>query len=693
MPRSILTWTTFLLGVLCLAAPVLAETEVPALPPVDVAIERPTAPPATPDSPRIAITFTSDATGNLFLSNQPIAVTAHLVNPGNQVEVKITTAISSGFGCQVDVKSYTKTLPAKGEILLPVTYQNTYRLPNGSYLVEAWVELGAIGYGSTHIGIWNSPLGKGSECVGISYAGSLDADRTWRDLDLFKMAGVGWLRFPLQGWLSQGSALPPHAVAATRFVEEAGKRSFSLLAAFTPRVTVDPSINEVQTNQEYRESLLNAATRYGAKVKSWELLCVRPDPMYPDLKGIDYPQLAYGREGLQRYDKSLQAIYTIDYPYRDNAPGLFSRGLPAKGDGIGMHYNFVGWPEVARATPIPPVYSLPELKDLANKTTKRVPPVWVTEYGFDPQKESRIPHPLHQAAHLSRALIINRLSGIERTFWRHDPASRYDVPFIDADGGVEPTFLALRTTLQMLEGVTQVTEVPMPFANGVAYLLQYGEAKKRKRGPKAHYALVAWAFPPMGSSGMTIQGASIQSATGVTLRTSAKQITVTDLWGNTVELKPTDNIALFQVDEFPRFLDLGQTTDIELHTPFAGFKPARLNLRDNPDRAKNENAVMYFINNDQRFFTDNKHPTVFDLIFRRWPDIATDKDDLGVKTERITLEPYSRVERRPFELSLPKPLHKGQIYEISMDIMRGTRRIGYLTLPAWYLPPGEEAGK
>lgn len=669
-----------LCGLLTLLIPVLAVEEVdisaePTATTID--IERPTtAPPATADG-KFSIRITSDVPGHLIRPGQAIAFTAQVTNPGAAMDATITARISTLYGTELYKKSVKESLPAKGTATMPFGFPQPPRLPNGAYGVDVWVECGqGIASANTLLSIWNGPAEHPSSLFGISYAGPITTDRTWSDLDLFRQAGIQWLRFPLQGWLPQGEAVPAAAGDYNTFVQEAGKREFKLVAAFTPQTTIDPAVNSVQAEKEYSESLMAAAVRYGFKVKHWELLSVKPDPAFPELKGIGYSVLGKGREALRGADKSLVALYTLDSPFSGNAPELFFYGLPDKNDLLGIRYNFAGLPEYERANPKPPVFDLGAVMSYAKTSIKRTPTVWVTDYGFDGAKGERLPQAGHQAALMARALIFNRINGIERTFWRHDPASQYDLPFTDDQGGVEPSLLAMRTTLELLDQATEIKPLPRPFTLGGlhAYLLRTGavytdkEKKKKKKG-KSHYVIVAWTE-------------SERFATGLSFRSKATHVNVTDLWGNTMELRPTDDCAMFSVNEYPVFVDLGElsdeeTTPVELAAPFANFAPpAGIVLRRG-----GENKVTFHMRNDHYLFKNDLACTVH---FRRWPG----EDE--VKTFNLNLGPYDKVEL-PWALTVPETAtRKGQVYEITADIMLGTRRIGFLKYPVHFSPDPPE---
>ena len=317
----------------------------------------------------------------------------------------------------------------------------------------------------------------------------------------------------------------------------------------------------------------------------------------------------------------------------------------------------------------------------AEQVFKHAPPTWVSEYGFDAAKGERLPSAVYQAALISRAFILNCASGIPRTFWRHTPDAQYDLPFTKADGSAMPSLLAMRTTLQMLDGVVQYTDVTSPLnGNSLevhAYLLHVGDVKvDKKKGTKAkkgHYLLALW------SNALQSDNAS----TGLAFKSSASRVTVTDLWGNTTEMQPIDGVAMCQVDEFPRFIDLGESDQVELYPPFASMDPPRLVLHDN-----GVNRFALTLYNNERLFHGQLS---LDLHFRRWPVMENDT----VRTEKITLNILDH-DTLYTTLSIPANLsktRKGEIYEVNLEIFLGNRRFGILTLPVGYTPQVENTEK
>lgn len=631
---------------------------IPAAPPpaVDVIIEANSREKdtSTAANGRVAITITTDHPGNLYRLGEAVSFIVLLVNPGDEERVSLTTRVASANGCQVYTESAGVLLPGKGEHAEQVKLDAATRMPNGPYRVDAWVEgKTAYGYGFTLFGVWDGPAAAPSETFGISYAGPLDTPRARIDLELFKQAGIRWLRFPLQGWLPQGNAVPPEAERYKSFVREASERGFTLLSAFTPTLTLDPAINPAQADKEYRESLLAAATLFGAQVPYWELLRVKPDPLYPELRGIRSPELARGRAALRTFNKHLTALFSLETPFLANAQELTLAGLPMKEDILGLRYDFIGLPETKDASPKPPLFEM-ETVGAHMKSAKRTTPVWITEYGFDPKKGDRIPGAIYQAALMSRAFIMGRMNNITRTFWRHNPAAQFDLPFTTETGAAQPSLLAMRTTLAMLEGKTLVGPVSAP-AGMYAFLFASGNQGKKKADVR--YLLVVW---------------TERTATATSVKSASPVLKLTDLWGNAIELNPVDNSALISVDEFPRFLDLGAVREVELIGPFAHFEPSRVILKP-----KAENVCKFHIVNDPRVFAETH---IVEANFRRWPHTEE------VKTEKTSWRGMYDWSDWFFTLTIPAGARKGQIYEVSAELIIGTRRIGYLQLPVWYSP-------
>ena len=354
-----------------------------------------------------------------------------------------------------------------------------------------------------------------------------------------------------------------------------------VVAAFVPETALNPSLNPTQATKEYRESLVAAVSRYKTQVKIWELLRVKPDPTYTELRGIKFGHLKQGRDAIRKLDNSLQAIFTLEYPCKWNAKELFDNKLPTGDDIIGMQYSFGGIPEMV-TNPAPPIIDLPEILTEAKKKLKKFPKCWVMEYGFDPAKESTIPVAIFQAALVVRATILDRVAGIERTFWRNNPDSPHDLPIVARDGSANPSLIALRNSLSQLNGATACMPLSAPnAANARAYIFQFGEKQKDKNAQKPRYKLVAWT--------------ETSKPLAVAINTRATAISTTDIWGNVIDLKPTENTAVFPINEFPLFVDMGENFDVQrLQVSFIQFSPSRLTLREGI-----HNKVQVSLFNDQ----------------------------------------------------------------------------------------------
>ncbi len=668
----------WLVGITAWAPLLAADIIVDAKAPLDVVLDQ-GAKPVAPKQEPVTVSIRSDKAGNIFLSGEAVTLTTLITNPGAEQTAVITTVISGEFDCVIYTKKERVKLPANDILALYLSFPGNNRLPNGSYLTEVAVAgPDGIAYGDTLFNVWTGPAEHPYPNFGIAYAGPLDSPNLTKDLDLFKAAGVGWLRFPLHGWLPQGEAQPFEAQRYNTFVQEADKRGFNLVAAFTPKITVDPSVDSARADKDYRESVMAAAVRYGFKVKWWELLRVKPDiEKSPEMKGIGYAQLKNGRDAIRSVDKTLKVLYSVEDPFKWNAMELFHFNVPVNGDAVALRYNFVGIPEV-KANPEPPSFSIDDVLGAADAGLKKHPPLWVTEYGFDPVKADHLPAAQYQAALVSRAVILDRLVGIERTFWRHTPGSPYDLPLTRTDGSAMPSLLALRSTLAALADTSAVSELQSPVTDMRIFLIKHGGVKKSwmAKESKATYTLALWSTGAPGA---------------VTIKSKATHMTVTDLWGNAIELKPTSGVAIVQADEFPRFVDMEDTGDVELYSSFAYFKPTKLVLtEDGP------NKMTFIILNDQRLFTGN---ITLELNFRRWPEEppklnAADPakprpEPAKVRSEKVNIDPAGHIELDE-KLDIPLHAHKGQLYDTSVEILLGSRRIGYITLPVWYMPAETE---
>jgi len=631
--------------------------------------------PVTPATPHdVAVTIRCDTLGHLYLSGRHIEMTAGVTSQITQ-RVAVTELVTNAYGAQIYLNDIVLEVGAGQTITQSLDFDGSSHLPNGIYRIEVWAagETQGLDITATDFGVWSGPANTLNDTFGINYLGPLDSDRTWRDLDLMKMAGIGSLRFQLQGWLPQGQTKPVEAEQYNTFVEEATNRGFHLLAAFTPRLTLDPGVNPVQASKDYRESLLAAVTRYGFTVKDWELLTVKPDPRYPELHGVRYQELAEYYKALKIVDKdkSLRVLFPLEHPFKWNAKELFNDGLPGKQDLFGIHYDFSGIPEyMADATP--PTFALDEIRANAQDALKRTPAAWVTDYGFEAKSQDRLPDSAIQAALTCRALLLDRAQGIQRTFWRHNVNAPVNRAFTNADGSVSAGLLALRTTLAMLNDVTQISPVESPGTLGegmpqkvwTMLLRVEPKAQKGEKRGKPHYILVAWTE----TRDSRITGS-------ITLHTPVTRLRITDLWGNSFELQPTSNAAVMTVDAFPRFVDLGESNDIEILTPFARFEPSALKLTDG-----GENRLGLTVRNDSRIF----HAKITcELYLRRWPGEEI------VVSKKADLNPDDSVSLIG-NLKIPTNPRRGMIYEVQAEIKLGTRRIGYLTMPVWYGPKAEE---
>jgi hypothetical protein len=651
--RSLLLCLCLLCGASLLQAQDVAIT--PQRPPTEVALDTGAKPPEPkrPDTGRVSIALISEHPGNLFTRGEKVVVYANLDNPGEAERVSMTTRIAAALGSIIYTETVGVKLPAQGKTTQAIEFEGSEHLPGGPYRIDVYVEgEKAYGYGQTLFGVWDGTATAPCPSFGISYAGPLNTDHTWQDLDLFKLAGINWLRFPLRGWLPQGNAVPPESEVYKRFIREAKDRDYSLVAAFTPTTTVDPAVNADKADAEYKESLLSATNMFTGPIAFWELARVKPDPLYPELRGIRARDLAHGREALRAFNKTLPAVFSLDSPFVGNAQEYAVTGLPQKGDILGLRYNFIGVPEEEKASPKPPLFELDKV--MALYPEKKAPPVWVTEYGFDAAKGERLPNAAYQAALMARAYILARINGVERVFWRHEPGAQFDLPLTTADGAAAPGLLALRTTFKQLEGKALVGSVPAP--KGMQALMFATPEVKKKKIP-SRYTLVLW---------------TVSEATGVTLHTIAPNLNITDLWGNAIELNPVDGSALCTVDMFPRFVDLGVMREVELINPFAKFEPNRAVLTPN-----GENRTVFSILNDPRVFSETH---VVEVRFRRWP--TTDE----VRIEKTSWRGMYDRNEWFFSLTIPPGAKRGLVYDITTELLIGSRRVGYLTLPVWFSP-------
>lgn len=607
----------------------------------------------------IGITFSSKSPNNLFMVGEPIDITVHITNSGRTHSSDISLFVTTSLGSVVYSRTLTRELPNSATIDETISLGNNERLPCGSYIVEALVKED-LAYNSSRISIWNGPLEKPNSAIGISYAGPLDAKRVATDLDLFKLIGICWIRFPMQGWLPQGETLPPQSGIYDTFIRQASDRGYNLLAAFAPQVTVDPSVNSAQAEKDYHESLLAAATRYGFKIKNWELLTVKPPQFPTGLSGIGYRQLTKGRDALRQYNKSLTVSYALSDPV--NVLELLFYRLPAKGDAIGFHYDISGVPEYARGTQKSSFDAISELSATAKKTLKRTSMVSGTDYGFDSDQGDAL-NPILKAAFISRVTLLNASINLGQTFWRHDSGDQDDSTFIGGDGAIQPGMLALRTTLHALDDVTSVKEMPTHIKR--AHILSLGIGKKSKKKQRCRLAL--WTE-------------DTQSRTAVIIQTSAVELPVTDLWGNTIVLQPTDGVAILQIDEYPRFIDLGNNSKVEISETGNNFSFSTKYAVLTPG---SDITARFNIQNNQQFL---KGSLAGEIRFRAWP-IGS-----NVITRKILLAPNTN-DIIPIPLKVPDGARNDkEAYEVNAEIFIGERRIGYLVLPVYYSARVENKG-
>jgi hypothetical protein len=170
--------------------------------------------------------------------------------------------------------------------------------------------------------------------------------------------------------------------------------------------------------------------------------------------------------------------------------------------------------------------------------------------------------------------------------------------------------------------------------------------------------------------------------------TGSPQLTVTDIWGNAVELMPTGGVAIFQVDEFPRFIDLGANSHIQLMngTGTAYFVSANKRAAYKIVSRDADNSVAFHLENNQKIFSNH---IAGKLVFNIWPetfaDVVTEKDPFA-----YDIGPYnsSEVTCANFENQfIPDDAQTmKELCEVSVDIVSGDRRMGFLTLPVYYSP-------
>ena len=633
------------------------------LPPVD---NPPSTDPPAAIARNIHVSFQSPAANFLFLAGEPVQITASILNTAASQDSTVTITVMSGLGAQVLKRTFYDPLMEGETLEYPITLGEDYRLPGGPYIMEVLVKAEKDwGYGEASFGVWNGPLSVQSDFLGINYTGPLQEERAMRELQLFQDAGIGWLRLPVQGWMPQGQAIPIESLLYDRLLRSAAEKNIQVLAAFTPQISVDPTINSLQAQKDYNESLLAAAARYGFMVKRWELLTISR-PLYPSgLQGIWYTEIKPGREALTRFDKSLQVFYGADDPALANVEALLRMDLPLKGDGIALHYNMQSLPEMQKERT--PSTLVGEASSKAKYIIKRVPPVWITDFGFHPRllRDSGQTN-THQAALFARTALLSRFTNIERIFWRHNTTDTNDLPFSSEHGGVQPTYLALRTIVSQINGLSAVTPVFTSLIgqdNTNIHLMRFDEQQGKKK-KISRYKLVLWTT-------------RISHRTTLALRTVAPRIMVTDIWGNVQVLQPSNNIALVQADEFPRFIDLDFDGKVEVsHAGAVAFFTPNCKWLT----ADGDHNIKFTLVNNQNIFQGR---IAGRLVFHSWPG---GQQQAPVDYE---LEPYRE---KPIEFrdlfndrAVMQDARNQRLFsEINVDIMHGELRMGYLTLPVYY---------
>lgn len=655
--------------VLCL--PVLAQT-VPVIP-LDPPITNNQPPTDSPITRNIQITFHSSAENMLFLIGVPVAFSVKILNSAASQDATVTVSVTSGLGATLFRQNYRDPLMEGETREILITLGKESPLPTGPYRVEVLVKAEKDwGYGVSTFGVWPGPIVTKSDFFGVNFQGPLAVERTMRDFELFRQIGVGWLRLPVQGWIPQGQLIPDSAAGLDVLLRAAQEKKLDILAAFTPQISVDPTINSLQAQKDYNESLLAAAARYGFMVKRWELLTVPGAHSALGLQGIWYGEIKPGRESLARFDKKLQVFYGADDPVSANVDAMLRMELPPKGDGIAVHFNLNSLPEVQKEHTPSELISNSLTK--AKQILRRAPPVWVTDFGFHTdllQNSGQVN--THHAALFARTLLLSRFTNIERLFWRHDPKNPQDLAFTTADGSVQPTYLALRTVLEQIDGLTAVAPVFTSLAgqdNSNIYLLRYDVKKSGKVKKHSKYKLVVWTN-------------RISNRTTLVVRTAASKVIVTDLWGNRQQLQPAGHVVLVQADEFPRFIDVEDDGNAEVNNAgsVAFFTPRTKWLTPGGD-----NTITFTLSNNQNVFQGN---ITGNMLFHAWP---TGREQEPVE---FNLDKYKErtVEFRDlfndpalFETANNQRL----LSEISVEIMQGQLRIGYLTLPVYYSSAGEQ---
>ena len=419
MPARNLLVLLLLLSISVINFPGTAQT-VPVIP-LDPPQTNNLVPPTSPITRNLHISFHSSADRMLFVVGVPVQFTVKILNSAASQDATVTISVTSGLGATLLRTNYRDPLMEGETREYPIKLGEDFPMPAGPYRIEVLVKAeNDWGYGVSTFGIWPGPTATKSAFLGINLQGIISAERALGDLDFFQQAGVNWLRLPVQGWIPQGQTIPASALELDKLLRAAQEKKMEILAAFTPQISVDPTINSLQAQKDYNESLLAVAARYGFMVKRWELLTVPGAQSALGLQGVWYGEIKPGREALLRFDKKLQAFYAADDPVASNVDAMLRMALPPKGDGIAIHYNLRTLPELQREHTPSELISTSINK--AKQLLRNAPPVWVTDFGFHPDLlQNNGQSNTHQAAIFARALLLSRFSNIERIFWRHDP--------------------------------------------------------------------------------------------------------------------------------------------------------------------------------------------------------------------------------------------------------------------------------
>lgn len=666
MSRVYLVFFVSLVTAICFHASVQAQT--PSSNATDDVVAHVTTPTDDGTSSDFTISFTCSDSHHLFVSEHAIDLQATIQYTGVATNAEVKVLVSSATGTVISSRSLYLDFPKQNDIAIPIILDKS--LPKGCYLIEIFIFIKDQidwKHAATTVTIWDGPAMIRNQSFGISYAGSLTDERAWRDLDAFKLAGIGWVRFPFLGWIPQGEATPAAAEMYDRFMREATDRGFSLLPAFTPQISTDPAVNPVQAEKDFYESLLAATTRYGFKMHTWEFQKIIPPTKPTGMRGISYGDIAKARAAMRKENKTLTAILPLETPMSTNALEMFFYRLPAKKDLIGIHYNFDSIPEFKNPISPAPTFERENIYKTAMKSLKYAPKIWVTETGFNPPKQRpQLPPVALQAALMSRAYILNRAMGFEKTFWRHNPANSYETPFTNADGSWQPTLFALYNTMKEMNNVTSIINFPIKESSTStlhAFIFVIADGGKKS---KPHYRLAVWSERDVTRKALV-------------LTTSALHVTVRDLWGNAIELQPINNTAVVQSDEYPRFIDIGndKNPELRLASGIVEFEKAILVV----STVENEYTGKLALRNNQVFF---KGEMSGEVSFSLWPS----ENEAVVKT--FSLAPYMH---DIFEIPITIPesatgnLKSGrEICELNADITIQGRRFGRITMPIYYYP-------